>query len=141
MARIGLIACSASKLTEIAPAAELYTGDVFIKSREYVEATCNAYMILSAMWGAVRPDGLLAPYELYLPAQPKAARDWWNERVIDQLQTHLDPEDTLVVLAGAAYRAWVPRSPWGVETPLAGLGIGEQKAWLKRRNAEHALAA
>jgi cytoplasmic iron level regulating protein YaaA (DUF328/UPF0246 family) len=143
MARIGLIACSASKLTDIAPAAELYTGDLFTKSREYVEATCDAYLILSAMWGVVTPGGLLAPYEVYLPAQPKVARDSWNARVVDQLETLLDPEDTIVCLAGTVYRAWIRRSPWLVEVPLAGLGIGQQKAWLRTRNQSiaEALAA
>lgn len=138
MARIGLIACSATKATTdtsmFLPAAELYTGDLFVKARAYVEQTCDAYLILSAMWGAVRPDGLLAPYEAYLPAQPKCARDSWNRNVVAQLQTHLDPEDTIVCLAGSAYRAWIPSSPWAAaEVPMAGLGIGQQKAWLKER--------
>lgn len=135
MATIGLVACSASKLDEISPAAELYTGDLFGKSREYVEAHCDAWLILSAMWGVVRPDGLLAPYELYLAAQPKCARDGWNARVVDQLETLIDPEDTLVCLAGSVYRAWVPASPWRVDVPMRGLGIGQQKAWLKAQNA------
>lgn len=141
MATIGLVACSSGKLPEIARAEDLYTGDLFTKSRAYVEANCDAWLILSAMWGVVRPDGLLAPYELYLAAQPKCARDRWNSLVVEQLETHIDPEDTLVVLAGAVYRAWVPASPWRVEVPMQGLGIGQQKAWLNAQNAAAPIAA
>lgn len=131
MARIGLIACSSTKLPHIAPAAELYVGDLFTKSKAYVESNCDAYLILSALWGVVTPDGLLTPYDMYLANQPKVARDGWNNMVVEQLETHIDPEDTLTVLAGSVYRAWIPSSPWLAEVPMAGLGIGQQKAWLK----------
>lgn len=130
---IGLVACSAGKLPAEAPAADLYTGQLFRKARAYVERECDTWLILSALHGVLGPAELVAPYSMYLPAQPAAYRAAWRRRVAEQLGDLLHPGTRVVCLASAPYRTWIDDLPQvTVEAPLTGLGIGQQLGWLTR---------
>ena len=134
VASIGLIACSAGKLDipDAVRACELYTGALFSKARAYVEEHCDAYLILSALHNVVRPDDLLHPYDFSMGQRDQTTSRLWADQTLAQLEATLEPDDTLVVLASAPYRAWLPRSRWAAaDVPLAGLGIGQQLGWLK----------
>lgn len=132
---IGLVACSAGKLPAEAPAADLYTGQLFRKARTYVQRECNTWLILSALHGVLGPAELVAPYSMYLLAQPAAYRAQWRRRVAEQLDDLLIPGTRVVCLASAPYRTWIDDLPQvTVEAPLAGLGIGDQLGWLTRAN-------
>jgi hypothetical protein len=133
---IGVIACGKAKLDHPAPARELYTGNLFRAAREYVETRCDEWFILSAKHGLVLPDDVLAPYELYLAATTPRYQAAWNLRVGRQVTRYVGPRNArLVVLAGTAYRAWSATSLYPIETPLRGLGMGKQLAYLTKANA------
>lgn len=162
MKNIGLIACGKAKLDHPAPARELYTGSLFRAARAYVEATCDEWAILSAKHGLVLPDQVLAPYEQRLPSRGEDQLAWArrvNEAIRRRWcasgyvagppdeyggrPVGWDPERLdvrFVVLAGADYRICVERSrangdwilPIPCDTPLAGLGLGQQLGWLSR---------
>lgn len=135
MARIGIIACSATKLMdeELHMAQDLYQGALFIKARAYVERTCDAYLILSALHNTLLPTDRVRTYDHSFKSRAfdVAGQRRWNNKTFAQLEDRLDAEDTLVCLASAPYRGWLDRSPWNVEVPMQGLMIGQQLSYLK----------
>lgn len=82
---------------------------------------------------------MIEPYNLTLNEMTAAKRRAWGEKVTAELRRHYEEGDQVVLLAGQRYheqvipalRQWACR----VEVPLEGLGIGQQKAWLKRELA------
>jgi hypothetical protein len=133
--RVGLVACSAGKLDQPAPARELYTSQLFRKASAYAAATCDRWFILSALHGLVEPDQLLQPYDVTLNGMPALQREAWVARVRWQLQLQLGDAAgvQLVALAGATYRQALDGVPWPVEIPMQGLGIGQQLGFLTRQ--------
>ena len=75
------------------------------------------------------PGVVLEPYNETLVGMPAGQRFAWGERVRAHLQAMGLLQQPLEILAGRAYRgAWT--SGLDVTVPLAGLGIGQQKARL-----------
>jgi len=90
---IALISCVKSKLDHPAPAAELYTSALFKRQREWAIARCGSWFILSAKHGLLRPNHVVAPYELTLKRAPAVERRAWSLRVLDQLRSQLHTLD------------------------------------------------
>jgi len=136
MRTIVLVACASSKQARAAQAKELYTSSLFRKAYAYAESLKpDAIYILSAKHGLVKPEQVLEPYNTTLNKMPKAKREEWAGRVLEQLRGCCDLEhDRFVFLAGSNYRAGIIPHLKHYETPLQGLGIGKQLAWL----GEHA---
>ena len=65
-----LVACCGPKLDHAAPARDLYTSDLFTKSRAYAERNGCGWAILSAKHGIVLPDEVIAPYDVTLKTMP-----------------------------------------------------------------------
>ena len=128
--RIGLVACCGKKMDCPAPARDLYCSELFRRSRSYVERTCDRWAILSAKHGVVLPEQTIAPYDTTLANMLAAERTEWTAKVGAQLAS-VFPSSTFTVLAGKHYRAAVENFPH--TAPMAGLGIGEQLAWLGKR--------
>jgi hypothetical protein len=118
-------------------ARELYCSDWFTKARAYVEGQKGRWLILSAKHGVVEPDQVLAPYEETLYEKTAMERRTWAESVSASLKRRVARGDRVILLAGAVYREHlVPLlKDYGceIEVPMRGLGIGQQKAWLKQR--------
>ncbi len=146
--RVALVACSKTKLDSPAPvrAAELYSpSQLFSAAYGYAGAHNDAVFILSAKHGLVPPDQPLACYEQTLTTMGKAARQAWARGVAAQLDrwsrrwsaAHGRPIGTVELHAGKAYTDFlVPLlTAQGIEVanPLAGLMIGQRKAWYKNR--------
>lgn len=56
-----LVSCVGDKHSKPLPARELYRSDWFLKARAYVEAQGEEWFILSAKYGLVSPDQVIAP--------------------------------------------------------------------------------
>lgn len=130
-----LVSCVSRKGDAPAPAKDLYQSDWFGKARVWVEQTGQPWFILSAKYGLVHPEAVIAPYEKTLNTMPAAERRDWAADTIKQLEPHLDGVESVVFLAGQRYREHL-ESPLqsrdiAVSAPMAGLGIGRQLAWLK----------
>jgi cytoplasmic iron level regulating protein YaaA (DUF328/UPF0246 family) len=132
-----LVACVSKKRSKLSPARDLYSSDWFLKARAYVEQQRGRWFILSAKYGLVDPKTIIRPYNLTLANQNVVQRRRWAEAVELQLKRVIRRGDRVVFLAGSLYREpLVPtvRSLGArVEEPLRKLGIGQQKAWFKRR--------
>lgn len=143
---IFLISCSSAKLAHAAPARDLYSASaLFTKSLAFAELRATprcAVYVVSALHHLVTLDQVLEPYELSLLALSPREREAWGERVHAQLVMRHRVRN-LCVLAGVEYvnaiggaylHERVERDTrYHVETPLAGMQIGQRLAWL---NAE-----
>lgn len=130
---IYLVSCVSMKVENASLAEDLYISDWFQKAKAYVHALGAEWLILSAEHGLVRPDQIIFPYDRTLTTMTANERNRWGYAVIKQLET-LPKSAPLVILAGKHYRA--PIEEWArdrVTAPMAGMGIGEQKAWLTKQ--------
>ena len=136
-----VIACSASKALTAMPARHLYTGDLFRKSLRWAEASrrFDAIKVLSAKHGLVDIEQMIKPYDTALHAMEFTARRAWAASVAHALVQQLADRAEVVALAGQLYteglalHLQVLAPTVAFNRPLAGMGIGEQKAWLKRQ--------
>lgn len=76
-----LVSCVSRKLAEPAPARNLYRSAWFIKVRGLVAARNADWLILSALYGIVAPDDVIAPYEKTLNTAGVSERRAWAENV------------------------------------------------------------
>jgi cytoplasmic iron level regulating protein YaaA (DUF328/UPF0246 family) len=129
-----LVSCVSAKAAAPSPAKSLYVSAWFQKARKFVEARSQPWYILSAKYGLVRPDDLIAPYEQTLNAMGITDRRTWARNVTAALQNVLQPGDRAIFLAGMRYREFVVPAlvQRGVhaEVPMEGLAIGRQLQWL-----------
>jgi hypothetical protein len=131
-----LVSCVGQKLGSPAKARELYTSAWFQKARSHVERAGAPWFILSAEYGLLHPDAVIAPYEKTLNTMGVAARKAWALRVTVQMRSQLPERTDIVVFAGARYREFLMdslRHRGNVKVPLEGLRIGEQLGWFARQ--------
>ena len=126
-----LIACAARRGVTRTAARELYSSASFRKARACVELTGRPWAILSAKYGLLWPDDVVAPYEKKLDWGESRA---WSERVVTALEPHLNGVSSVVFLAGDVYRRHIAADlgERGIRVlvPMKGLRKGEQNAWL-----------
>ena len=155
-ATIALIGCGRRKRSHPSPARELYTGSLFQACRDWAETHADAYWIASAKHLIVAPDQVIEPYDLSLRVLDADTRRWRAR----QIQLHFrsrwrdfcrfekgrsgfvvaEDRPRVVLLASRDYlfgfyewRERLPGDSFEFETPLAGLGIGQQMAWLRQQ--------
>jgi len=108
---------------------------LFRSFRRYAEANADVWYVLSAEYGLLHPDQIVAPYERTLNAMRKSDRLAWSRRVQKQIMQVLPPDAEVIVLAGLRYREelipFLRKRGFGVTVPLAGLGFGKQLQRLK----------
>ncbi len=130
--RIALVACCGQKLDRAAPDSELYISPLFKKAAAYAR-TFKGWYIISAKYGLVRPDAVVEPYDCTLLKMRKTDRLAWGRKVLEQMIGEGIARAEFVALAGAKYTEPLVRAGLSVETPIKGLGIGKQLAWLTRK--------
>ena len=135
-----VIGCSKEKRKRRCEAGLMYLGDLFKKAMKLAckdsDATA-APLILSAKHHVLETHWTIEPYNLSLSDLTKEERKAWAARVRECFPFRNDFKHWRVIfLAGALYREgiedWMRERGAIVETPLAGLDIGQQKQWLNR---------
>ena len=144
--RIALVGCGASKkeTDEPIPAKDLYNSSYFSLKREYSEATCDSWKILSAKHGPLDPDEEVEPYDASLdPSSDSYIGDYaagkWAVRTSRSISTMLsfwNPYSSVVLLAGQDYLKHINddvfRQVRAVERPFEDTdGIMEQMQLLR----------
>lgn len=131
-----LVSCVKRKLTHAAPARNLYTSAWFIKAKSLIEASDSNWYILSARYGLVHPDTVIAPYDETLNTLGVAERRTWAGTVLKRLLPETHRYRRLVMLAGQRYREFlVPQlRARGIDVvvPMGNLRLGEQLSWLSK---------
>lgn len=132
-----LVSCVKSKLPHVASARMLYRSDWFTKVRGIVEAQNARWFVLSALYGLVPADKVIAPYEHTLNTEGVAARRAWADGVYRALLPELKGHHRVVFFAGLRYREFLVeplgKAGWQVEIPMEGLVRGDQLSWLTDR--------
>jgi hypothetical protein len=136
---IVLVACCGQKLEHAAPAGEIYVSDLFLKSKAWAERFGARWLILSAKHGLIEPRTVIEPYDETLNDKSAAELWLWGAKVRAQFGAAGPLSRPLVVLAGAKYRTWLEDVEHSA--PMARMGIGEQKAWLKAQVTGEEVAA
>jgi hypothetical protein len=103
-----LVSCVSQKREQESAARDLYISDWFCKARRYAESSGCPWFILSAEYGLVPPDRVVAPYERTLNTMGVADRRVWAERVAGQLVEAVPDLSQVVFLAGERYREFAP---------------------------------
>lgn len=133
MVTVALVSCVSAKRAIPCEARDLYISPWFMKAKAHVEAMDSQWFILSAEYGLLHPDQVVAPYERTLNKMNIQERQEWARRVMGQLSPYLLGIDRVVVLAGERYREFLlaplRRAIPLVEVPMVGLTIGRQLKW------------
>ena len=136
---IGLVGCVKEKRSIPCAARDLYTSTLFAGRRRDVERSCDQWWILSAQHGLIQPSQTLAPYDLALKGQTRAALRSWAAWVLTTFDTFVDaaPGDLIEFHAGAEYRdfglaAGLQQRGLVVVNPTQGLSFGQQLAFYSR---------
>ena len=129
-----LVSCVSEKQRSACAAQDLYVSTWFCKARRYVEASGCPWFVLSAEYGLVPPDQIIAPYERTLNTMRVVDRRDWANRVLGQLAEAAPGLTQVVFLAGQRYREFLTQHLTDrevkVSVPMEGLRIGEQLRWL-----------
>jgi cytoplasmic iron level regulating protein YaaA (DUF328/UPF0246 family) len=137
MATVYLVSCVSKKQNCEAAAEELYISNWFKKAKTFALLYADAWYILSAKYGLVRPTERIQPYEQTLNAMPRKVRLNWTEQVLSSIVANTAKGDHIVFLAGTRYRELLTETliqlGYTVDVPLANKGIGEQLSWLGRQ--------
>lgn len=107
----------------------MYQSTWFKKAKGFVGE--RDYYIISAKYGLLHPVDLIQPYDISLYDLGKAQKIRWGSSVASSIQDKIPRHQTLVFLAGKAYIKYIAGwlGDYKVETPLKGLGIGQQLKW------------
>jgi len=133
---VGLVACCGPKLGKRAPAALLYTSDLFKKSVDYLLSKgIRDIAILSAKHGLVQADQELSPYDKTLAKMNAKERAAWSRKTKAQIANAYPWGTHFVVLAGKLYLSGIPEG-YSFEDPLKGMGIGDRLRFLKENTAK-----
>ena len=159
MTRVVLVSCGKTKGPAAAPARDLYTGELFRKSRDYAEGLiarreADAWFILSAKHGLLDPAKVIAPYDATLSDDMASTWAWGVHldlmRRVRPCRGPTDGSDLpeLVILAGATYAVplvetlvrpaapfepTIPAFRWPHVLPLHGLEIGDRLHWFSEQ--------
>ena len=140
MSQVVLISCVSKKRDYTCKARDLYISDLFKKSLEYAEMVLKAdkIFILSAEYGLVPIDKVIAPYDKTLNKMNKIERLVWSKLVLEDLKQYIDiNNDAVTFLAGKRYREYIEPHIKNVNVPMEGLGIGQQLRYLKEKIHEY----
>jgi cytoplasmic iron level regulating protein YaaA (DUF328/UPF0246 family) len=140
MKSLYLVSCVSKKSCDRSRAKDLYQSEWFKKARKFVERSGAPWYILSAKYGLLHPDELVAPYEQTLNKMPINERKLWATGVLDKLLPMLTTQQSVIVLAGVRYREFLmpdlTQVAGEVRVPMEGMRIGEQLAWLSKLNGQ-----
>ena len=127
--KIHFVSCVKGKLSQPAPARQLYQSLWFNSARTLLENKKADWFILSAHHGLVEPEQVIAPYDVTLKTMTSQARKLWAAQTAQAITARLDPQ-LIVLLAGKDYRQFLipllTERGFTFELPLAHLGIGSQ---------------
>lgn len=140
-----LIGCGAGKQPTAVRAAELYTSTYFKEKVRFAEAMGLPWAILSAKYGILKPDTITEPYDLTAEVlTPEEKREWVAGVALQLFEWEIFGDGFIISLRSVRHIAIIAGETYvkpltetlrtlGVEVlnPCAGLGIGQQIAWLR----------
>lgn len=134
MSRIALISCTSLKEDYDCPAVKLYSkSPTFRLAYDYAEMVADDIYILSAKYGLVSKDTVIAPYNDTLLDKSEDEKKDWSKNVLEQLKDKASLEkDEFVILAVNNYCKYLLPSFSSYCLPLEGKRQGERQPGLHR---------
>lgn len=133
---IGLISCTKAKTPYPAPARELYSpSGLFRGALRTLEGRADAIYVLSAKYGLLPLDQVVAPYDQTLKDASPADRANWARAVVQALHARHGSLNkvTFEIHAGMAYRnpleSLLQREGGVCTCPVDGLSMGQRLAF------------
>lgn len=129
---VALVGCAKQKRDHPCPARELYApSTLFSLSYEYARRNADRVYIISAKYGLLTEDQVVAPYDETLNTMPAPARRAWADGVLAQLEAVCDlRRDSFILLAGKRYCEYLlPHLPHA-RLPLGNLPMGRRLEYL-----------
>ncbi len=131
-----VISCGKDKRSSMCEAQHMYTGKLFQMAKRFAVSTGNPWFILSARYGLISPQAVIAPYDQTIGAR---ADDAWVKKVFGQIDKHRKTVDSLLFVTPRRYFA--PFENWpGIEWAFGDLprpSLGFQAQWMKRHHGMH----
>lgn len=135
---IVLVGCGSKKAREPRRAIDLYIGRLFLLRVAYAQKFYPGarLYILSAKYGLLEPDKVVAPYDETLKKWPIARRRAWAKKVLRQLRSKVGALSghVFVVMAGKEYYQFLlPLLPNHilVPAPRYDFRVAKQIKWFK----------
>ena len=106
MATVALVSCVKQKRSSPCAGQDMYTSPLFRKARAYAESVADAWFILSAKYGLLRPATCIEPYEQTLKEASASQRRAWAAHVHEQMRASglLVSGTRFIWLAGMDYQ-------------------------------------
>lgn len=101
--KIGLVSCGSAKREVISRAATLYTGTYFKLAYAAAKRTCDKVYILSAKYGLIEEEKVIAPYDATLLKMSLSEKIKWAEQIYSELRTKLFKNDEIIFFSGKIY--------------------------------------
>ncbi len=131
-----LIGCTVSKRNKPCKAGEMYIpSQLFRKSFILAKKTGLPIYILSAKYGLISENRIIAPYDLTLKLMSQTELDQWAISVAEQVKAIIGDGD-LLVLASEIYLTFARHINNKIINPLNKLRIGKRSQWLSKSIAE-----
>lgn len=131
------LSCVKSKRDYECATKDMYISDLFKKSYRYAETLGGNIYILSAKYGLLEPNDVIAPYNQTLVTANIATRKRWAYMVCKQMERKgIDYSEQAIFLCGKHYREFVMRKFKNATAPLSCMGIGEQLKFYKERTPQ-----
>lgn len=130
-----LLGCVSQKQATPMAAKDLYRSELFRRRRLWAEASGKPWWIVSAEYGLVDPDEVIAPYDTRIARRPLEDRRRLAEHVASHLEARLGAlaGRTLELHAGDEYFQVIAPAlrlhGAKIVRPLEGLRFGEQLQW------------
>lgn len=130
--KVAIIACSSTKHPKHnVEAQNLYAGWTFESFKKLAQKEERWY-IVSAKYGLLRPNDKISVYDFMINQMTKTERILWGKKVIISLASECDlANDTFILYCPESYHKHFASYLKNKETPVKGLGIGEQRQYLK----------
>lgn len=128
MQKVALISCSKSKRSYPCQARLLYNpSSLFRKSLAYAQIIADDVYVLSAKYGLLSLDQVIAPYDETLKEKSAEEKNIWAVQVTRQIRSKYEIADTeFIILAGKDYYLTLRQHLAHVKLPLAGLSMGKR---------------
>jgi len=145
MATLGLVSCTKSKQPHACPAEEMYMPSaIFRKAWQYAGKHYDSRGVLSAKYGLLLAEDVIAPYDETLKSAGGSQRLAWARMVLDQMRRRLDMSEIRDVYFHCPEAYSYPLATLleergtKVHLPMKGLRQGEQLSWYGRQGTPSA---
>jgi hypothetical protein len=103
MKTIFIITCSSQKIKTESPARDLYLSERFILAKKLADEYADQWFIISAKYGLLEPDQVVAPYDKNLKELSLQEYKLWSEKNIRKLDYCLTEKINFICLGEEEY--------------------------------------